>query len=173
MIRYNMTPLTYEPERVIRHSSKVIYQIVTNSVTSQNAFKSAIIKTDLSYHFPIVSALTTNEKTQKLVIKSAYKRSYCEKNTERFKITRHNRNWDSIKKIKTPTKHINILSIVLLTFMTSRSQKQKIKLNSRMIRALGLLKVLQNYQKKKIKRHIKLIKTYLKPLKRNQRKSFT
>ena len=151
MIRYNMTPLTYEPERVIRHSSKVIYQIVTNSVTSQNAFKSAIIKTDLSYHFPIVSALTTNETTQKLVIKSTYKRSYCEKNTERFKITWHNRNSDGIKKIKTPTKHINILSIFLLTFMTSRFKKPKIKLNSRTIRALGLLKVLQNYQKRKLR----------------------
>ena len=151
MIRYNMTPFKYEPERVIRHSSKVIYQIITNSVTSQNAFKSAIIKTDLSYHFPIVSALTTNETTQKLVIKSTYKRSYCEKNTERFKITWHNRNWDGIKKIKTPTKHINILSIFLLTFMTSRSQKPKIKLNSRTIRALGLLKVLQNYQKRKLR----------------------
>ena len=32
--------------------------------------------------------------------------------------------------------------------MTIRSQNRKLKLNSRAIRALGLLKVLQNYQKR-------------------------
>ena len=51
----------------------------------------------------------------------------------------------------------------------------------------GLIKVLQNRQKRnkdfmknsyriestKMKRHIKLIKTYLKPLKRDQRKHFS
>ena len=36
----------------------------------------------------------------------------------------------------------------LLTFMTSRSQNRKLKLNSEAIRALGLLKVLQNHQKR-------------------------
>ena len=70
--------------------------------------------------------------------------------------------------------------------MTSRFQNRK--LNSRPIRALRLLKVLQNHQKRnkdfmkdspkrieppKMKRHIKLIKTYLKSLKGDQRKNFT
>ena len=54
----------------------------------------------------------------------------------------------TLKKLKTPTKHINTSSISLLTFMTSRSQNRKLKLNSKAIRALGLLKVLQNHQKR-------------------------
>ena len=68
--------------------------------------------------------------------------------------------------------------------MTSRSQNRMLNLNSRVIRALGLLKVLQNHQKRnkdfmknsyriepsKMKRHIKLIKTCLKPLKGDQRR---
>ena len=53
----------------------------------------------------------------------------------------------TLNKLKTPTKHINTFSISLLTFMTSRSQNRKLKLNSRVIRALELLKVLQNHQK--------------------------
>ena len=54
----------------------------------------------------------------------------------------------TLKKLKTTTKHINTFSISLSIFMTSRSQDRKLKLNSRAIRALGLLKVLQNYQKR-------------------------
>ena len=53
----------------------------------------------------------------------------------------------TLKKMKTPTKHINTWSMSLLTFMTSRSQNRKLKLNSRARRALGLLKVLQNNKK--------------------------
>ena len=44
-------------------------------------------------------------------------------------------------------KHINTCSIFLLTFTTSHYQKPRLKINSRAIRALGLLKVLQNHQK--------------------------
>ena len=40
-----------------------IDHIITNSVTGLNDFKSAMIKTDLSDHFPIVFAIKTNETT--------------------------------------------------------------------------------------------------------------
>ena len=79
MFRYNMIPLTNKPTRVTRHSANAIDHIITNSVTGHNDFKSAIIKTDLSDHFPIVFAIKTNETTQRPVVKSTYKRSYCEK----------------------------------------------------------------------------------------------
>ena len=46
--------------------------------------------------------------------------------------------------MKTPKKHVNAFSISLLTFMTSHSQNRKLKLNSRAIRAVELLKILQN-----------------------------
>ena len=79
MFRYNMIPLTNKPTRVTKYSANAIDHIITNSVIGHNDFKSAIIKTDLSDHFPIVFAIKTNETTQRLVIKSNYKRSYCEK----------------------------------------------------------------------------------------------
>ena len=96
MFRYNMIPLTNKPTRVTRHSANAIDHIITNSVTGHNDFKSAIIKTDLSDHFPIVFAIKTNETTQRPVVKSTYKRSYCEKNIDKFKNILHNRNWDDI-----------------------------------------------------------------------------
>ena len=63
MFHYNMIPLTNKPTRVTRHSANVIDDIITNSVTSHNDFKLAIIKIDLSDHFPIVFVIKTNETT--------------------------------------------------------------------------------------------------------------
>ena len=100
--RYNMIPLTNKPTPATRHSANAIDHIITNSVTGHDDFKSAIIKTDLSDHFPIVFAIKTNGTTQKPVIKSTYKRSDCEKNIDKFKSILHNRNWDDIKKIEDP-----------------------------------------------------------------------
>ena len=58
MFRYDMIPLTNKPTRATRHSSNATDHITTNSVKSYNDFKLAIIKTDLSGHFPIVFQLT-------------------------------------------------------------------------------------------------------------------
>ena len=58
----------------------------------------------MSDHFHIVFAIKTNETMERPVVKSTYKRSYCEKNTDKFKNILHNRNWDDIKKIEDPNK---------------------------------------------------------------------
>ena len=100
MFRYNMIPLRNKPIQVTRHSTNAIDHIITNSVVDHNNFKSVIIKTDLSDHFSIVFLIKTNETTQRPVVKSTYKRSYCEQNIDKFKSTLHNRNWDNIKKIE-------------------------------------------------------------------------
>ena len=72
---YNMIPLTNKPTRVTRHSANTIDHIITNSVTGHDDFKSAIIKIDLSDHFPVFS-IKTNETP---VVQSTYKHSYCKK----------------------------------------------------------------------------------------------
>ena len=70
MFRNNMIPLTNKPAQVTKHSANAIDHIITNSVTGHNNFKSAIIKTDFSNHFPIVFAIKTNETIQRQVVKS-------------------------------------------------------------------------------------------------------
>ena len=149
MFHYKMIPLTNKPTWVIRHSANVIDHMIINSETNQNDLSHPTLsQTDLSDHFLIVFALKTNEPTQKPVVKCTLKRSYCKKNIENFKNTLYKKNLVDIKKLKTPINHINIFSISLLAFMTSHSQKApKLKWNSRGIRALELLKILQNHQK--------------------------
>ena len=85
MFRYKMIPLTYKPTRLTRHSANAIDHVITNSVTGHNDFKSAIVKANLSDHFPIVFTIKTNETTQRPVVKSTYKRSHGEKNIDKFK----------------------------------------------------------------------------------------
>ena len=141
--------MTNKPTQVTRHSANAMDHIIANNVTGHNNFKSAIIKTDLSDHFPTAFAIKTNETIQRPVVKSIYKRSYCEKNIEKFKNTlRKTEIGMTLKKLESPVEHINTFSISLLTFMTIRSQNRKLKLNSKAIIALGLLKLLQNHQKR-------------------------
>ena len=112
--------MSYKPTRVTRHSANAIDHIITNSVTGHNDFKPAIIKANLSEYFPIVLAIKTNETTQRPVVKSTYKRSYCEKNIDKFKNTRHNRNWDDIQKIEEPNKAYKyFLDIFILIYDNS------------------------------------------------------
>ena len=104
MFRYIMIPLTNKPTRVTRYSANAIDNIITNSVTGHNNCKLVIIKTDLSDHFLIVFGIKANETRQRLVVKFNHKRSYCEKNIDKFKNILRNRNWDDIKKVEDPNK---------------------------------------------------------------------
>ena len=61
----------------------------------------------------------------------------------------------TLKKLKSPIKHINTFLISFLTFMAIRSQNRKLKSNSRAIRALGLLKGIAKSSKKKQRKILK------------------
>ena len=141
MFHSNMIPLTNKPTRVTRHPANAIDHIITNSLTGHNDFKSAIIKTDLSDHFSIAFAIKTNETAHRSVVNLPTNVLTVNKILIDLKI------FCTTEIEMTPIKHINTFSISLLTFMTSRSQNRNLKLNSRVIRALGLLKILQNHQK--------------------------
>ena len=98
------------------------------------SFKSATIKTDSSDHLPIVFAIKTNKTIQRAVVKSTYKRSYCEINIDKFKNTLHNKNCDDIKKIEDPNKAYNyFIDIFIVVYDNSfpkcyqKKKKKKLK----------------------------------------------
>ena len=78
MFGYNIIRLTNKPPWATRYTTNTIDHIITNSVTGHNYFKSAVTKTDLSDHFPIVFVIKINKTTQRPVVNSTYKHSYCE-----------------------------------------------------------------------------------------------
>ena len=83
----------------------------------------------------------------------------------------------TLKKLKTLIKHINTFSRSLLTFMTIGFKNRNLKLNSRVIRTLGLLTVLQNHQKRnnrtpKNEDTYKIYKTLFETIKKRSKKKF-
>ena len=52
MFRFGMIPTINKPTRVTRQTASAIDHIMTNSIMD-TGFKSGIIKTDISDHFPI------------------------------------------------------------------------------------------------------------------------
>ena len=127
VFHYNMISLANKPTWVTRHSANVIGHIITNSVTGYKAFKSAIIKTDFSDHFPIFLALKTNETIQKPAVKSTSKRSYHEKNLDKFENILQNRNWDHTEKIGDTSKTFKYFLDIFIDIYDKPSPKTEVK----------------------------------------------
>ena len=149
MLRYNMIPLTNKPTRVTIHSANGIDHIITSGVTGHNDLKSAIIKTDLSNHFPIVFAIKTNETTQRPVVKCTYKRSYREKKIDKFKNILHNRNWDEIKKIEDPNKAYKYFLNIFVDIYDKSFPKSEVKAKFKSEQSPWITKGIAKSSKKK------------------------
>ena len=119
------------------------------SVTGHYDFKSTIIKTDLSDHFPVVFAIKTNETTQRPVVKSTYKRSYCEKNIGKFKNILHNRNWDDIKKNKDPNKAYKYFLSIYIDIYDKLFPKSEVKVKFKSDQSPWITKRIAKSSKKK------------------------
>ena len=158
MLRCNMIPLTNKPTRVTKHSAKGIDHIITNSVTGHNDFKSAMIKTDLSDHFPIVFAIKINKTTQRPVVKSTYKRSFCEKNIDKFKNTLHNRNWDDIQKIEDPNKAYKYFLDIFTDIYDNSFPKLEVKVKFKSDQSPWITKGIAKSSKKKQRLYEKFLK---------------
>ena len=53
MFEFSMIPTINKTTRVTKHTATAINNIITNCIINRD-FKSAIVKTDLSDHFPII-----------------------------------------------------------------------------------------------------------------------
>ena len=85
MYRYNMIPTINKPTRVGKKSATAIDHIIANCIVDCQ-FKTAILKTDVTDHFPIAMALKTDEPVhQSQKVQNAHKRNYDEKAIESFK----------------------------------------------------------------------------------------
>ena len=155
---YNMVSLTNKPTRVTRHSVNTIDHIITNSVEDHNDFKSAIIKNDLSDHFPIVIAIKINETTQRPVVKSTYKRSYYEKSIDKFKNIPHNRNWDDTKKIADTKKAYKYFLNIFIDIYSISFQKSEVKVKFKSHQISWITKGIAKSSKKKLRLYEKFLK---------------
>ena len=85
MYRYNMIPTINKPTRVGKNAATAVDHIITNCIVDCQ-FKTAILKTDLTDHFPIAMALKTDKPVhQSQKVQNIHKRNYNEKTIESFK----------------------------------------------------------------------------------------
>ena len=54
MFRFGMIPTINKPTRVTRHTATAIDHVFTNTIVDNIEIKTAIVKTDISYHFPLI-----------------------------------------------------------------------------------------------------------------------
>ena len=85
MYRYNMIRTINQPTSAGKNSATAIDHIIANCIVDCQ-FKTAILKTDVTDHFPIAMALKTDEPVhQSQKVQNAHKRNYDEKAIESFK----------------------------------------------------------------------------------------
>ena len=97
MYQRNLIPTINKPTRVGTNSATAIDHIITDYVLTCD-FKTAILKTDLTDHFPIVIALKNYGPSQQhSKTKHKYKRSYNEENIKVFNQRLLSVNWDELK----------------------------------------------------------------------------
>ena len=85
LYRYNMILTINKPTRVGKNSATAIDHIRANCIVDRQ-FKTAVLKTDVTDHFPIAMALKTDEPVhQSQKVQNVQKRNYDESAIESFK----------------------------------------------------------------------------------------
>ena len=125
MYRYNMIPTINKPTRVGKNSATAIDHIIANCIVDCQ-FKTAILKTDVTDHFPIAMALKTDEPVhQSQKVQNVHKRNYDENAIESFKQRLLEIDWAELKTYEGPNEAYKHFSKHLFRFMIIFSQKQK------------------------------------------------
>ena len=102
MYQRNLISTISKPTRVGKNSATSIDHIITDYVLTCD-FKTAILTTDLTYHFPIVLARKNDGPSQQhSKTKHKYKRSYNEENIKVFNHRLLSINWDETKNCDDP-----------------------------------------------------------------------
>ena len=116
MSRFGMTPTINKPMPATRQTASAIDHIITDSIM-HNGFKSGIIKTVISGHFPILFCckyIAEKEDTNKEFI---YKRRFSDQSIRTFKVRLRDINWSKVRQCRNANEaYINFFNIVDLLY---------------------------------------------------------
>ena len=124
-----MIPTINKPTRVTKHTATAIDNIITNCIINSD-FKSAIVKTDLSDHFPIIfikelmQAPTPTDDTEYCV----YEQDFTRNALNCFKQALFETSWDSAKNLKQPNEAYNKFFEIFTELYEEYSPIRKIKI---------------------------------------------
>ena len=96
MLRFGMITTINKPTRVTRHTATVIDHIFTNIIIDNIEIKTAIVKTDISDHFPIIFA-TKSKTGAEIPEQYIFKPNVSDQPINKFKQKLRNIDWNNIK----------------------------------------------------------------------------
>ena len=101
MFELSMIPTINKLTRVTKHTATAIDNIITNCILNSD-FKSAVVKTDLSDHFPIIfiNEFIRDSTPKDDMEKCIYKRNFTENAFNCFEQALFETSWDSVENFK-------------------------------------------------------------------------
>ena len=152
-----MIPTINKPTRVTKKTATAIDHIITNSFV-ENTFKTAIIKTDVSDHFPIcIFFPSTNLFTKNDVIYQ-YKRTINDKKIEAFLQNLYQYDWDTIKTHQDANEAYNNFISTFCTIYDTFFPMNKMKIKTKDLESPWITKGIKKSSKKKQRLYLKFLK---------------
>ena len=154
-----MIPAINKPTRVTSYTATAIDNIITNSILDKD-FKSAIIKTNLSDHFPVtfVIKLKTKFSPNNQVDQFIFKRDFNENTLTLFKQNLFETSWDSVKKIDDSNESYNKFLEIFSSLYEKYFPLTKVKLKPKRKNSPWITNGIAKSSKRKQKLHEKFLK---------------
>ena len=152
-----MMPVINKPTRVTKNTATAIDHIFINSVTTTK-FKTGIIKSDISGHFPIFFVADYNIHIKEIKERFIFRRDVSDISVEKFKYKLRTVSWDSITNSSDTNKAYDNFIEIFSPLYDKCFPKKKIKLKPQKYNNPWITKGI----KKSSKRKQKLYKKFLK-----------
>ena len=157
MFPHGLIPIVNKSTHVTRNTATAIDHIIANSVINAE-FKTGIIKTDISDHFPIFfiskHVVDTTEAREEFI----YKRNYTGNSIETFKQKLREVNWNEIKQSKNANESYPKFPETCTFLYEECFPKFKIGLNQRKHFSTWITKGIKKSPKRKQKLYEKFLK---------------
>ena len=145
IFEFSMIPTINKPIRVTIYTATAIDNTITNFIFD-NDFESAIIKTDVSDHFPIIitTKLKTTSSPKNHVDQFIYKRDFNENSLNLFKQKLFETSWDSLKNIADANESYHKFLKIFSSLYEKYFPLTKAKLKPKRRKAFGIQMKLQS-----------------------------
>ena len=178
MFGHSMMPVINKPIHVIKNTATAIDHIFINAVTTTK-FKTGIIKSDNSDHFPIFFVADCNIHIKETKERFIFRGDFSDISVEKFKYKLRSVSWDSIRNSSDTNKAYDSFIEIFSSLYDECFPKKKIKLKPQKWNNPWITKeikksskrkqklyeqFLKNRNKKKMRSYINLTKIFLNPL---------
>ena len=157
MFRFGMIPTINKPTRVTRCTATAIDHVFTNTIMDNIEIKTAIVKTDISDHFPAIFA-TKNKIGAEITEQYIFKRNISDQSIGKFKQKLRNIDWNNIKILRNVNDAYSKFLEIFLSLYNECFPKIKVKLKPQRQFNPWATKDIRKSSKKKQKLYEKILK---------------